>query len=387
MQLLIKKKAINEILISAFVGICVVFPEDIYCLKKILFIIIILLNLRLILNSLIDKKNSLISFFGLIFPTILILYSSLLTGDLWVSFVRSFAAYLILIVFVIRYYNIDYEKILVKSISLIVFLTLLLVLMDLLKVIDVNTGFFRNNIMYGYGVGLMGKSPDYPFYYKIFFRTSPLIVILLFKSFDKGNYITTFVALAALIFSGTRANVIFPIFFLTYFYIFCSENKSRIIKFAFIFVSIIFIVTFSSSLFDMFYDTFIVKGQISDIVRRGHIEGICEHVKNDPWIIIRGSGMGSYFYSYGINSLTNSIEWSYIDLWRQMGFVFFSLFIIFITVPLFYTNGVDRYKKYAYVSYLFIAATNPLLYSSTAYLFYIYMYYNMQKNKMGVDQG
>lgn len=382
MGLLIKKKSINEILISVFVGICVIFPGDIYCLKKILFFIIVLLNLRLIFYSLIDKKNSLLSFFGLIFPTILILYSSLLTGNVWVSFVRSFAAYIVLIVFVIKYYDMDYEKILVKAISLIAFLTLLLVIMDLLKIIDVNTGFFRTNIMYGYGLGLMGKSPAYPFYYKIFFRTSPLIIILLFKSFDKGKYIITFIALAALVFSGTRANVIFPIFFLTYFYIFCSKNKSRIIKFAFVFVSVLFIITFSSSLLEIVNEIFIVKGQVSDIVRRGHIEGICELVKNDPWIIIRGSGMGSYFHSYGTNSITSSIEWSYIDLWRQMGFMFFFLFIIFITVPFFNKNRAGKYKKFAYISYLFIAGTNPLLFSSTAFLFYIYMYYDMQKNKV-----
>lgn len=380
MKLSIKKKSINEFLISAFVGISVIFPGDIYGLKKILFLAICVLNLRLIFHSLMNKKNSFLAFFGFIFPTFLFLYSAILTTDILGAFTRSFAAYMLLIIFVIKYYDINYEKILIKSISSIMLMTLALALLDLLNVINVNYGFFRNNIMYEYGLGLMGKSSAYPFYYKIFFKTSPLIVILLFKSFDKRKYVTTFLALTALIISGTRANVLFPVFFLCLFYVFYAKNNSKIVKFAFVFTTISLMIIFSSSLLEVFNETFIVKGKASDIVRQGHIQGIKELVQNDPWIIIRGSGMGSVFYSYGRDSYVSSIEWSYIDLWRQMGFVFFFLFLVFITVPVFYHNKTS--KKIAYISYLFISGTNPLLFSSTSYLYYIYMYYDLpQKNK------
>lgn len=380
MGLAVKKK-ISEYLIIAFAFVCVIFPGDIFHLKKVLFLSILLLNWRLLFKSLINTKTSLITFWGFVFPTVLFLYSFLLTSDLLVSFSRSFAAYMILLVFVIKY-NVDYEKILIRAISLIVFMTLLLVVMDLTNLINVNTGFFRNNIMYGLGIGLMGKSSNYPFYYKIFFRTSPLIVILLFKSFDQGKYITSFFSLAALVFSGTRANVLFPVFFMIYYYIFCCPKKSPIIKYAYAFVSILIIIIFSSSLLDLVFDAFIIKGQVSDVVRVGHIASIIELVKIDPYIMIRGSGMGSEFYSYGTDGLTSSIEWSYIDLWRQMGFVLFFLFIIFILIPVFYSNPKNKYKKVAYITYLFIAATNPLLFNSTAYLFFIYMYLDLQKKEL-----
>lgn len=386
MKLIVNKKTINEMLISLFLGVCVIFPGDIFNIKKILFFLICLLNLQLLFISLTNKKNGFVSFFGFLFPTFLFLYSSILTSNILSSFARSFSAYIFLLVFIIKYYDINYEKILTKSINFVVFMTLSLVLLDLIGVIDVNTGFFRNNIMYNYDIGLMGKSQEYPFYYKIFFKTSPLIVIQLFRSFDKKKYITTLLSLSALIFSGTRANVIFPIIILFLFYIFFCKNRSKVLKFCFILATISLVCVFSIKIIDTLNEIFIIKGTASDIVRKGHIEGLKQLIKSKPWIVIFGSGMGSSFYSYGVNSYASSIEWSYLDLWRQMGFVFFSLFIVFILLPLFNKNKAGKFKKFAYVSYLLIAATNPLLYSSTSYLFFIYIYYDLYKSNDNLNK-
>lgn len=382
MNLSIKKKTINEFLISAFVFISVIFPGDIYSLKKILFFAICIVNTKLIISSLASKKNDLLAFFGFVFPTILFLYSTLMTGNIFVAFSRSFAAYMFLLIFVVKHYEIDFERVLIKSIRLIMIATISLALLDIVGVIDVNTGFFRNNIMYGYGLGLMGKSPLYPFYYKIFFRTSPLLVILLFKKFNDSKHFTTLLTLVVLIISGTRANVLFPLFFLTAYYVFARGNKSKLIKYAFVAIAISCSIIFSGVIIEAFNEAFIVRGEVSDTIRQGHIEGIKELIRNDPWIILRGSGMGSEFYSYGTSSYVSSIEWSYIDLWRQMGFLFFFLFLVFISIPLFYRYETGNYKKYAYITYLCVAATNPLLFSSTSYLVFIYMYYDLKKYKL-----
>lgn len=382
MKLAIKKKKVNEFLVSAFVFICVVFPGDIYSLKKILFFIICIINAKLVITSLANKRNNMIAFFGFVFPTILFLYSVIMTGNVLLSFSRSFAAYMFLLIFVVKHYEIDFERILIKSIKLIMVTTVSLALLDVVGAIDVNAGFFRNEIMYGYGLGLMGKSPFYPFYYKIFFKTSPLLVILLFKRFNESNYFTTLLTLTALIISGTRANVLFPIFFLAVFYVLYTGNKSKIFKYAFVSITITCALLFSGVILEAFNEAFILKAETSNIVRQGHIEGLIELIKNDPWIILRGSGMGSEFYSYGTDSYVNAIEWSYLDLWRQMGFLFFFLFLSFVILPLFYRYEVGNYKKYSYITYLCIAATNPLLFSSTSYLVFIYMYYDLKKYKL-----
>jgi hypothetical protein len=377
-NLTFKRKTINEVSLGLFILISVIVPGDIFNIKKILFLFIFLFNGKLLINSIFSKKNRLYSFYGLVFPTFLFVYSSVMTQDIFISFERSYAAYILLMVFIIKKYEINYEKMLVRVISCIVFLTLLLALLDLMNLIDINTGFFRNEIMYKYDLGLMGKSIEYPMYYKIYFKTSSLIVILLFKKFEQGKYVYVFFALASLVFSGTRANVLFPIFFLILFYVFYSKGKSKIIKCFFVLLCISLAIVFSSNILNMLNEYFVVKGKASDIVRMGHIEGLKDLILNNPLIIITGSGMGSDFYSYGTDTYVSSIEWSYIDLWRQMGFLPFLLFIIFLVTPLFKNNVAGNYKKFAFLSYLCIAATNPLLFSSTSYLFFIYMYYDLK---------
>jgi hypothetical protein len=175
----------------------------------------------------------------------------------------------------------------------------------------------------------------------------------------------------SLILSGTRANILFSIILLIIFYL---NNQSLITKCNIIIISIIALVFMLPEFIELFQYIFITKGASSDIVRIGHLQGISELIQNKPSIIITGSGMGSYFYSYGRNAEVNTIELSYIDLWRQMGIFFFILFNIFIISPIFNINN-SMYKKMAYMSYLLIAMTNPLLYNSTSFLVYIYMYY------------
>lgn len=387
MNYTINKKKINELLINILVVISVIFPGDIFSLKKGLFFLILLYNIHILFKLMLAKKNSTIVFFGFWFPMFLFLYSALLTGNIGVSFSRSYAPYLLLLVLIIQFYDIDYDKIFLRAIYIIFIFTLLIVMLDILGIANVNGNFFRENFMYGLGVGLMGKSSTYPFYYKVFFRTSPLMVLLLFKNFDNKNLLTSGFILLSLILSGTRANVIFPIILLVFFYIFDLKSTKRYLKYFIIFVLFMLLALFAGNLVELFFETFINKGQVSDIVRQGHIKGLIELVKENPFILLTGSGMGSEFYSYGINSYTSSIEWSYIDLWRQMGVLFFILYIIFILLPILFIYETKRYKRYAYISYLLIAGTNPLLFSSTSYLMYISMYYDLKASRYGVNIG
>lgn len=388
MGFFLKLRNVNRILISLFVFLCVLLPGDIFSSKKILFSIICLLNYRVFLSSLTKKSGVFFLIFGFIFPSILFFYSSFLREEILTSFSRSFAPYTFLLIIIIRHYAINFEDILIKAIYFIMITTILFVLLDMIGFLNVNSGFVRE-IIYGYNLGLMGKSLDYPFYYKVFFKTSPLLVVLLFKKFHNSQYFTVSLTLLALIFSGTRANVIFSVFFLFVYYSFYDNNKHKFIKYIFLSATTIFLILFFTTLLDVLTELVIEKGRVSDVIRAGHIEGIKELLKNDPWIIFKGTGMGSVFFSYGADSYVSSIEWSYIDLWRQMGLPLFSLFIFFISLPIFIKTANKKFKKAAYITYLCIAATNPLLFSSTSYLMFIYMYYDLNirfKAKMGTPE-
>lgn len=373
----------NESLFAIFVSINVIFPGDIFSLKKILFFLILLLNLPSFLSALRRKEYRFVVFFGLIFPLGLIVYSTILSGNLWVSFTRSFAALLFLLLIVIREKKLDIERIVLNAVKLIVILTVGLVLLDIFHIIDINAswiGVLINDL----DMGGMGKSPGYPLYYKVFFRTSPLVVFLLFRSIHTSDYLWFTLSITTLVLSGTRANALFTLFFMTLFYLFYGNRKWIRTKYLAIYASISAGVVFIAYFVNIFVNLIIERGVASDTIRAGHVQGLIELVYNQPWILFLGSGMGSFFYSYGVHAMVSSIEWSFLDLWRQMGILFFSLYLLFILIPVFKRSFIP-YKRFAYLTYLFIGATNPLLFSSTFYLAIFIVYDDFYPRKEDLD--
>ena len=373
----------NEFLFVFFITVNIVFPGDIYSLKKILFFTILLINLPSFLSALRKNEYRFVVFFGLIFPLTLIVYSTLLTGNLWVSFTRSFAAFLFLLLVVIREKKMDIERIVLNAVKLIVVLTIGLVLLDILRVIDINVSWIRR-LVYHYDMGIMGKSPEYPLFYKVFFKTSPLVVFLLFRSIHKSNYLWFILSILTLVLSGTRANALFTLFFMILFYLFYGNRKWIRTKYLAIFSGVSTGVLFITFFISIFIGVIVDRGLVSDVIRAGHIQGLIEVVYKQPWILFFGSGMGSFFYSYGAHAMVSSIEWSFLDLWRQMGLLFFSLYLVFILIPVF-KRSITPYKRFAYLTYLFIAATNPLLFNSTFYLAIFIIYDDFYPRKEDLD--
>lgn len=373
-MVIINKKNIDKNLLIIFIFICILFPNDFLGIKKISFIILLLCNASLILANI--KKINIIAFYGFWFPIILIIHSFLLTKNLENAIYRNFCCFMLLLIIPIYHYNIDFEKYLLNLTWIIVGLTLTIFIFDVIGLFDVNSNYFLRNFFYSQNIGVMGKSVGYSMYYKIFMKTSPLLCFTLFDQIKKQNKIKLCCVVIALIISGTRANVLFAIG-LGIIYLIKNNsynNKWKIIfKFIFIMILLLYLVINIGNLWSCFYEIFFSKGLNSDTVRFGHLQGIFELYRNNPEYILFGSGMGSHFYSYGLNKMVNSIEIPYLDLFRQMGIVLFSIFMIFILKPLFKKN-VKKIDKYAYLAYLLIAATNPLVFSSTGFLAYIYIY-------------
>ena len=94
---------------------------------------------------------------------------------------------------------------------------------DIAHVFDANGNNFIRNSFYRFDMGLMGKSPAYSSYYRIFFKASPLLVLLLDDSITKNKKSWIVIAFAALWFSGTRANVFSALIILFFRYVFFSS--------------------------------------------------------------------------------------------------------------------------------------------------------------------
>lgn len=364
-------KILNSILIFIFLIISVVFPGDILSLKKILLFILIIINIKPVYESILLKKNLYFLFFSIFFPVFLFLYSSIITSDVLDSFTRSFAPYIFLIWFVINYYKINFEKIFLLATTFLMFLVALIWFMDIIRISDVNYGFI-NTFFYKYDMGYIGKSTEYPLYYKIFLKSSPLIIFSLFYYLSNKKILRGLITFLILGLTGTRANVLFPAVLLSIYFI-LHAKVNRYFKYTSILLVMLIFLIFNNEIAMNLKMIFVEKSVISDSIRIGHLKGLIELVDNNPLVIFFGTGMGSEFYSYGLSDYVDSIELSYLDLLRQMGLGFFSLFLIFIIVPFFIKKN-NLYKKYAFACYLLIAATNPLLFSSTAYIAYIYMY-------------
>lgn len=369
-------REINIIMLSIFIFISVFFPYDFYGLKKISFILLILLNSVKIIEAMLIKKYMLITFFGFIFPTITICISALLTGNLSNSFSRGFSMYILLLLIIILLYNIEIEKILIWVLTSLAILIVTLVILDMVKIANINDSSIRDFI-YKHNMGFIGASTTYTFYYKVFFRSSPLLILPLMKYLSEKKYILFTLILLAMLFTGTRANFIMAILSSAIYLIVMNRNKFTIYKYTVFIIGILLIIFALSRNIDVIIDKFVLTNVGSDMVRKGHIDGFKALILKNPITLIMGTGLGSYYESYSVG-WTSSIELSYIDLIRQIGVPLFLIYIIFYIYPIINMN-VTKYKKYAYTSYIIIAATNPLLINSTGYIMYVYIYQSIYK--------
>ena len=110
----------------------------------------------------------------------------------------------------------------------------------------------------------------------------------------------------------------------------------------------------------------------SDAVRTGEFKAYFE-VFSNPARLLCGSGFGSEFYNYGREAAATTSELSYFEVIRCAGLILVIPFFCFVFYP-FISSKVPRSTKLAFICYLVIAATNPLLFSSTAMVMYMFIY-------------
>lgn len=116
---------------------------------------------------------------GMIFPIILMIFSSIIGGNIVASISGAYPAFLLLLVITIVQYDINYERMLFSLLQIMVIFTLVIVLLDVVGFINVNEDNFIRNAFYTYDMGVMVKSSSYAVYYKVFFKSSPFFKRLL----------------------------------------------------------------------------------------------------------------------------------------------------------------------------------------------------------------
>jgi len=224
--------------------------------------------------------------------------------------------------------------------------------------------------------------------FNLFYKTSPLLLFPLcfyFQNFffssanllNKKRYFFAILLLSvAFLLSSTRANVIiFIFFFLGYslFYLYLKNKK------AFFLISGILTIVFFMFFFQRLLLTFNTN-ETSNNIKSQHINDYIKLYKTSPSVLWLGQGINSCFYSTHYNNCIKTSELSYFELLRIWGIPMSLLFIFFLIYPIihFFKNYSQyfayRYIPIAYLAYLLIAGTNPLLLSSTGMIVIVYVY-------------
>ncbi len=182
-------------------------------------------------------------------------------------------------------------------------------------------------------------------------------------------FVPQLLALAIILFyffvSGTRSTMLVPFFlFIVIGYQHFKESKymKYIMTPAIALMTIAFIVVIFAAATE--------EKEYSNVIKFGHLTSYAELFAENPSYLILGQGPGTSFFSEGFGKIVYKTEWAYLELIRNFGI--FSLIIIGIFwKPLFtffkykHDDDLTRAVFWAYLAYLLIAGTNPLILSST----------------------
>ncbi|WP_162151123.1 hypothetical protein [Haploplasma modicum] len=369
-----------SILLYIFSFACIFLPAGTFGLKNISFFLIIVITLFYNPKNFNITKNEFI--FAFLMPTFFILLSFITNSSDVIGVIsRGLTGYLLLISIAIRRFKINFMAIVLNTLKILSFIIIFLVLLDYFNIVDLNNNFLTQWFTKTENAMIGKDSNQLAFRYLIFFKSSPLLLLLLLYSLNKNSYTWSILSLISILLTGTRANFFVSIFVCFFYLIFIKKGKT--LKFIILFLSIGFIILFLDDFIYVIEDIFLRKGD-SDSVRTGHLESILLLLSNTK-ILIFGQGLSSYFFSTGIDKFTNIVELSYWDLLRQLGIVgfsFFTIFLIYLSILISKKEGY-LWLLITLISYLIIAYTNPLLYSSTGYiLFIVVMTFTYKKERI-----
>lgn len=229
----------------------------------------------------------------------------------------------------------------------------------------------------------------------MFYKTSPLLVfplayylhkLLIVK--NRSKLILNIFALVSIIItlflSGTRANISSLALILLFYILFYSYKKYKTLA----------LVVGSFYLLLFFYgatklaDIFLSSTEYSYTVKIGHLLSYFEHFSNHIGVLIFGQGIGSTIYSTGVHRTVTVTELTYLELVRIWGLPITIIFGTILLIPIYkeLKNHSISHLFIAYIAYLFIAGTNPLLLSSTGMLVLVYVFSEMYRSKVQTFQ-
>lgn len=358
---------INIFLVLIFLFFSIFTPADSLRIKKASLFILLIINPVYLLNRSLNKKYHTLGFHMFIFFPVIILISILSGGNISVTIASSYFVMIAGLNIVIERYKINYEKYFFGFLTIMIFIIVGSFLLDVFGIFDIYNNSF---LMYlnRTGDAMIGKSPIYWSVYILFFKASPLLIFLLAYYLFKRKYLLASIVSIALALTGTRANF-FAMFIMLFIFLFIQQKKI-LLKLIILFLSILVLFEPINNYFSYIF----VSKTGSTINKMGDVKEIFEVFKEYPHTVFFGTGFGSEM-KYGLSHTISEV--SLIDLWRKIGFFGLLMFLYYIFKPILkiWKSKDSRWVVYSFILYLAISMTNPLFFSSTAYMAYVFIYY------------
>lgn len=178
------------------------------------------------------------------------------------------------------------------------------------------------------------------------------------------NFICVAIITFAFFISGTRSTMLLP-FVIIGLAFYQSVRHTKWMK------NLIYPLLIVGSFLFLFvlYKLASEKGETSNAIKYGHLISYQRQFEYFPIYYIMGQGTGSWLYSAGFRSSVTQTEWTYLELLRMCGifmtFIMMTLFYPLFAMRKYFKNDITLGIAAAYVMFIFISGTNPLLMSST----------------------
>ena len=217
----------------------------------------------------------------------------------------------------------------------------------------------------------------------IFYKTSPLLVFPLSwylyrlliekqKKYLFFNVLLLILTALTLYFSGTRANLVSLVFILIFYLGYYLFKKSKIWFVWALGLSVLVVLFMMPSVAGLLLN----KQETSNAIKFSYLSSYAGYFDHHLLSLLFGQGVGGTFYAAGLHRFVNVSELTYIELIRIWGIPVAFLFVAVLFIPV--VNEIKNRKItpvfIAYLAYLFISGTNPLLLSSTGMLVLVYVF-------------
>lgn len=228
----------------------------------------------------------------------------------------------------------------------------------------------------------LGLTFDGVFYTPLMFVVLPCAIAIynVCKSVHKTKYLIIALILTLALFCGGNRACLMSIVILW----FGVGGYFLLKKFAYLKLLILPIAVVL--IFILFYKL-ISEQETSNDIKGLHLLSYVQLLHDNPLAFITGTGAGTLIYSYGFESETPLMEWTYIELFRLYGL--FAIYILFV----FYSPGIQLIRKNKYYKYglpmgigsclyMLSAYGNPYLMNSTGFSVLIFTYWYFKKYKI-----